>query len=169
MYISDVISDEYQQWKPGDIIIIHAQTGAGKTFFVLDKLLPFLKGEGKRLLYLANRTALRDQVELSYQEEYEDNIWTMTYQKFEKINLNGYHISDRAQDILSYDFWIMDESHYFLSDATFNDNVLQSLNNIRNHGKERVLIFMTATVEYLLLCLGKMDFFKTPLPMAGLF
>ena len=166
MYISDVISDECQQWKPGDIIIIHAQTGAGKTFFVLDKLLPFLKGEGKRLLYLANRTALRDQVELSYQEEYEDNIWTMTYQKFEKINLNGYHISDRAQDILSYDFWIMDESHYFLSDATFNDNVLQSLNNIRNHGKERVLIFMTATVEYLLLCLGKMDFFKTPLPMA---
>ena len=103
MYISDVISDEYQQWKPGDIIIIHAQTGAEKTFFVLDKLLPFLKGEGKRLLYLANRTALRDQVELSYQEEYEDNIWTMTYQKFEKINLNGYHISDRAQDILSYD------------------------------------------------------------------
>ena len=47
MFVADEIRDDYKKWAHGDIIIIHAQTGAGKTYFVLQKLLPFVAEHGK--------------------------------------------------------------------------------------------------------------------------
>ena len=39
MFVADEIQDDYKKWAHGDIVIIHTQTGAGKTYFVLQKLL----------------------------------------------------------------------------------------------------------------------------------
>ena len=38
-FISDVIGEEFKEWKRGDIIILAAPTGCGKSTFVLEKLL----------------------------------------------------------------------------------------------------------------------------------
>lgn len=164
MFISEIIYEQYRLWKQGDIVIIHAQTGAGKTFFVFEKLLPFIKGEGKRLLYLSNRSALKEQVNLSYSADFSQDIVTMNYQQFEKLNLHENFPSESTQSILSCDYWIMDEAHYFLADATFNDEILQCLSRIKNARQNRILVFMTATVEYLLLSLGQLGFFQMSPP-----
>lgn len=164
MFVTDVIRDDYKKWSCGDTVIIHAQTGAGKTYFVLQELLPFVAEHGKKLLYLSNRTALRDQIKMSYPSKFDNAIIPMNYQSFERVDLNRENPSKEGENILSCEYWVMDEGHYFLADGSFNSDVLSSLINISAEKKKRVLIFMTATPEYLLLALGKFHFFKKEPP-----
>ena len=166
MFAADAIRDDYKKWSCGDTVIIHAQTGAGKTYFVLQELLPFVAEQGKKLLYLSNRSALRDQVKLSYPGKFNDVILAMNYQSFERVELGGKILSDEGKRILSCEYWVMDEGHYFLADGSFNSDVLSSMINISGEKKKRVLIFMTATPEYLLLALGKFRFFKKEPPLS---
>ena len=88
MFVTDVIRDDYKKWSCGDTVIIHAQTGAGKTYFVLQELLPFVAEHGKKLLYLSNRTALRDQIKMSYHSKFDNAIIPMNYQSFERVDLS---------------------------------------------------------------------------------
>lgn len=41
MYVSDIIGEEYKTWKNGDIVLLTAPTGSGKTFFILNELLSY--------------------------------------------------------------------------------------------------------------------------------
>ena len=167
MFVSDGIGNSYEDWKPGDLVVIHAQTGSGKTYFVLNVLLPYVNGEGKKLLYLSNRTALTQQVRALIDPEFEESIITENYQSFERVRLSYREYekpSPLAQSFLDCDYWIMDEAHYFLTDANFNSDMLSALNHIKSHYKTRVLIFMTATLEYLLLALGQCGLFTKRTP-----
>lgn len=155
MFVADEIQENYKNWRLGDIILIHAQTGAGKTYFVLNVLLPYIASQGKRLLYLSNRSALRDQINLSYSQEYAANITVKNYQSFERVNLSRKTPSDPGSEILSCEYWVMDEAHYFLVDGRFNSNVISCMRKIKSERKNRILIFMTATPEYMLLSLGQ--------------
>lgn len=149
MFVTDVIRDDYKKWSCGDTVIIHAQTGAGKTYFVLQELLPFVAEHGKKLLYLSNRTALRDQIKMSYHSKFDNAIIPMNYQSFERVDLSRKNPSKEGESILSCEYWVMDEGHYFLADGSFNSNVLSCMINISAEKKKRVLIFMTATPQYL--------------------
>ena len=40
-YISELIGDKYEEWKPYEKVLLACQTGTGKTTFILDKLLPY--------------------------------------------------------------------------------------------------------------------------------
>ena len=46
-YISDGINEDYKSWKKGESgrqsyrVFIESPTGSGKTFFILNKLLPY--------------------------------------------------------------------------------------------------------------------------------
>lgn len=159
MFVTDVLGNDYKDWLRGDTIIIHAQTGTGKTHFVLQELLPFVATQGKKLLYLSNRSALRDQVKLSYPIEFDNAIVPMNYQSFERVDLSRKTLSEEGERILSCEYWVMDEGHYFLADGSFNSDVLACMKNISAEKKKRVLIFMTATPEYLFLVLGSFSFF----------
>lgn len=155
MYVTDEIQEAYKNWKKGDIILIHAQTGTGKTYFILNVLLPYIASQKKQLLYLSNRSALRDQISLSYLENYTDSIIVKNYQSFELTNLNWRTFSELGSEILNCEYWVMDEAHYFLADGRFNSNVLSCIRSIKANHQNRILIFMTATPEYLLLSLGQ--------------
>ncbi|MGN0353157.1 MAG: DEAD/DEAH box helicase, partial [Roseburia sp.] len=168
MFVSESIMDSYMIWKPGDIVVIHAQTGTGKTYFALKELLPFVKSRGQRMLYLSNRSALKGQVEEQIKKQIEEqndpelamHITIMNYQSFELVSLGKNGNSGVAADIKNCKYWILDEAHYFLADASFNSDVLSCLNHIRAEHKNHVLIFMTATIEYLLLSLGQCGLFE---------
>ena len=54
-YISDIIKDEFKQWTNHKPILISAPTGSGKTTFILKNLLPYVKEQGKYLVYFVNR------------------------------------------------------------------------------------------------------------------
>lgn len=164
MFVTDVIRDDYKKWSCGDTVIIHAQTGAGKTYFVLQELLPFVAEHGKKLLYLSNRTALRDQIKMSYPNKFDDVIVVDNYQSFEREDFIRRNLSDKEKNFLSCEYWVMDEGHYFLADGPFNSNVLSCMINISAEKKKRVLIFMTATPQYLFLALGSIGFFSQKPP-----
>ncbi|CAB1241772.1 protein of unknown function [Ruminococcaceae bacterium BL-4] len=51
-YISEVIRDDYKNWKKGDIILIKSPTGSGKSEFIKKKLLNWCKDQHKSMLLL---------------------------------------------------------------------------------------------------------------------
>ncbi|MDE7020044.1 MAG: DEAD/DEAH box helicase family protein [Lachnospiraceae bacterium] len=53
MYLTEVIDDDFWDWK-GKKILIAAPTGMGKTTFVVRVLLKYMKKRRKKLLILCN-------------------------------------------------------------------------------------------------------------------
>lgn len=90
IYISDIIGDEYKGWDKDDIIFISSPTGTGKTTFIFDKLLPYLKSKNKRILYLVNRSVLKKQLIKSCSKlplEDQNYIQIESYQAIESLLL----------------------------------------------------------------------------------
>lgn len=64
------IEEDYKSWLPRGVvsrqkasrIFIESPTGTGKSSFVLDKLFPFAAEKNYNILYLANRSALNQQI-----------------------------------------------------------------------------------------------------------
>ena len=64
------IEEDYKNWLPRGVvsrqkasrIFIESPTGTGKSSFVLDKLFPFAAEKNYNILYLANRSALNQQI-----------------------------------------------------------------------------------------------------------
>lgn len=103
MYVSDIIGDQYKNWMPGKFYFLTAGTGTGKSTFIIKQLLDYAIQTNKKVLYLVNRSLLRDQLK---QEINETRIFdhgnafidVRTYQECEKL------IKDRcANDIKSGD------------------------------------------------------------------
>lgn len=61
MYVTTLVGPQYQDWKPGDKVVITTPTGSGKTTFVLRSLLPHAMTQGKHIIYICNRKVLHDQ------------------------------------------------------------------------------------------------------------
>ncbi|MEA4961249.1 DEAD/DEAH box helicase [Lutispora sp.] len=144
------------KWAPGDVIIIDTQTGSGKTHFVLNTLLPYVSSLNERILYLSNRSALREQISLTYDTQYAPFILSETYQKFSKtwdFVAEGYNFSQAK-------YLVMDEAHYFLDDTQFNADILSCLERVKEGKNRHINIFMTATSTYLLLSLNTLSFFE---------
>ena len=60
--ITDIVGDNYKEWYKGTRIVFDAGTNSGKTYFILNVLLPWAHEKQKKILYLCNRTPLRDQI-----------------------------------------------------------------------------------------------------------
>lgn len=150
-YISDIVGDDYKHWELGKTTIINTPTGSGKTHFILNKLLPYAASINEKILYLSNRSALRDQVNNSYDKNLLESISSLTYQKF--VN------SPFDQESRSSIYWVMDEAHYFLNDSQFNGNLLKCFEHIKKTKENHVFLFLTATPAYLLLTLYAKQFF----------
>lgn len=66
------IQEDYKNWLPRGVerhqkasrIFIESPTGTGKSSFVLDKLFPFAAEKNYNILYLANRSALNQQIKM---------------------------------------------------------------------------------------------------------
>ena len=99
-YIVDIIGNDYENWKAGDSIIISAQTGTGKSTFVLNTLLRNAIAHDKHVVYFCNRKILHEQFQVlstkSLSEFFSEDvpllqnvapyIHVVTYQYCEKTN-----------------------------------------------------------------------------------
>lgn len=136
-------------------------TGTGKTYFIVHSLIPKVLSEGKRLLYLCNRTALYTQVSQTINTVYTDvinrnspmmngyykfgtppAIVVQTYQKLEVLISNGFNW---IQEWGYFDYIVVDECHYFVQDSSFNPYTCLSFEAIFS---QRCQIFcMSATMD----------------------
>lgn len=120
-YITDVILNDYEKWDPGDKVFIEAPTGTGKTTFILEVFLMHCKKKNWTVTYLVPRTILKIQLERELAKIATKNLWEwndvlriITIQTYQAIE-NGYMRE------IDTDFIVCDESHYFLSDSSYNN------------------------------------------------
>lgn len=164
MYLTDKIGEDYKTWKPGDVILITAPTGTGKSYFVQRELLKWVITEGKgKILYLVNRKILKNQLK----EELNDVVYPIREELFEKgvnlVSLEKYIIYETYQHIemlISENRWreiheltglcsivVYDECHYFYTDSSFNPKTELSYNCIRQLFDKKIQIYMSATMD----------------------
>lgn len=168
-YMADLIGEDYKNWH--GIVVFDAGTNSGKTYFILKVLLPWAYEQHKRILFLCNRDALRNQierdvcrlgcVEVSYsdfdssgrysvektdiQNKYEHTICVETYQGLETFLHNA---PDAARTYLrTFDYIVSDEYHYMVTDSSFNDQVDVSYEAIKELWSTKICIFMSATAR----------------------
>ena len=136
-WVSELISDDYTKWS-NRIILLACGTGRGKTTFALGIYCKYLLSVGKKVLYICNRTKLKEQIRADKERYGIDGVEITSYQKF-------------AEDLRSgsepqYDVYICDEAHYFLADAGFNLYTDIPYEYIMNQ-TAATRVFMTATYK----------------------
>lgn len=156
--ITDRIGEEYKDWSYGDCIFISSPTGSGKTYFILNILLPFFSTKNQKILYLVNRRILKDQVEekiLNMPSEYEKAIRVETYQNIERRICYGecnenrackYYGFEKVKEYEEYDCVVCDECHYFLVDSNYNTNTALSFRFVQEKYINKMRIFISATI-----------------------
>lgn len=144
-WVTEIIGEEYRDWKKGDIVTIQAQTGTGKTYFITgdkthDGLIDFMD-EYEKMVYICNRTELKRQIkldllkkfnkELPYQKDANGNLILDSNNRpildngaldnitqINKVVVTSYHaISDgKLENIYSNADYNLDEFNYIIAD-----------------------------------------------------
>ncbi len=172
-WVSDSIGDDYKNWKKGDIVLLQAQTGTGKTYFIKNKLVNYIPLY-ERLLLVCNRINLKRQLKMDLLKKYHkvipmilaknsketdkvdfealdkiyqiENITIKSYQSIGQMAID--HEYDGKEMDLTYDYIVMDEAHYILSDGGFNNKCRLAYEYlIEQYTKSTVKIFISATME----------------------
>lgn len=169
--ITELVKENFENWRTGTRIIFDAGVNSGKTYFILNILLPWAYQKHWKILYLCNRVPLRNEIqreverlgrteekvghwdhdlrqivyESRVENKYKDTIRVETYQWMEafcRANPEG------AMDYLkSFRYIVADEYHYLLTDATINKYIDFSYVTLNELTKYRPVIFMSATAH----------------------
>lgn len=163
-WVSDSIGNDYKNWKKGDTVLISAQTGTGKTWFIKNVLLDSLM-EHERILLVCNRTNLKRQLKKDLLKKYNQSI-PDTLNELDKITtiankvtITSYHaISNTIKeslyvkyapkcDLSHYDYIVFDECHFIFSDGSFNNKTRFAYEEIiRQHYPFSIKVFISATM-----------------------
>lgn len=156
MFITDIIAETFKLWQLGTLVLISAPTGMGKTFFILNVLLPYAMENGVEILYLSNRTMLNkelvkkvcDMNSIPYELMKDKNvaefpgITIMTYQTLQQM-LGG----DLDYSRIPFFYYVVaDEIHYLCSDSDFSPEVQRFYKWFMNCNSP-VKIAISATIE----------------------
>lgn len=160
-FVSEVIGDDYKNWNRGEIVLISAQTGTGKNYFVENILMN--QAEGMKFLYISNRTNLKREVKIRLLQKFNlevpqevtdlDSITTI-----DTITITSYHALQNSAideeydrdkfDLDLYDYIICDEIHFIMTDSSFNTlNRFTYEKLITERHWQSIKIFMSATME----------------------
>ncbi len=139
IWVSDLIGEDYKKWH-NEFVILDCGTACGKTYFCIRRLGKYAATKKRRILYLCNRSKLRNQTYRQVKgEKLQTTIYVTTYQAFQKKIQQG-------DKIPYYDYIIADECHYFTTDAGFNDYTDVAYNYVMKQ-KESVVVFVSATAK----------------------
>ena len=140
---------------PSPPVLIHAPTGSGKNWFVMNTLGNIAKRKGQKILVLTNRKALCKQQRVEADRKnglplFGDKVYE-DYPNSEHILILSY------QEVIPYleknpmeSLWtiksvIFDEAHFFFSDSVFNRNTALILRTLLNYFFSCKRIYMSAT------------------------
>lgn len=164
IFESDFIGNLFDEWRIEEMLtnphISHffdAQTGSGKTTFIIEKLFPLIKKCGKRLCILSPRVSLASHIkkEIIKRDKKAKEIADLLSEKglrktmnFGDVDILTYQscMSQLSNDIIaSYGAVVLDESHYFLSDSTFNRETEAQLDFLIKKFSNICRIYISAT------------------------
>ena len=169
--ITELVKENFENWCAGTRIVFDAGVNSGKTYFILNVLLPWAHQKHWKILYLCNRVPLRNEIqqeverlgrtekkvgrwdrglrqlvyEIRIENKYQDTIRVETYQWVEafcKDNPKG-----AMNYFKSFNYIVADEYHYLLTDATINKYIDLSYVTLNELTKCRPVIFMSATAH----------------------
>lgn len=154
------INSYYTEYSPYRLpVIISAQTGKGKNYFITNTLRKYARKHEQEILYISNRVALgyQQKKELASitgtylmqdwenQETFE-NVTVVTYQR-----LLGRYITDKdkenAEWLNKFKYVVLDECHFFYSDAFFNPFTWEILSKTVELFQNAIRIYLSATPE----------------------
>ncbi len=164
-WVSDSIGDDYKKWNKGDTVLIEAQTGTGKTWFIKNVLLDSL-GTNERLLLVCNRTNLKRQLKKDLLKKYNqpipdtlnelDAVTTIA----DKVTITSYHAisytfkeeiygnTEVKSDFSKYDYIVFDECHFIFSDGSFNNKTRFAYKKaVQEYHPKLIKIFISATMN----------------------
>ncbi|WP_170061407.1 DEAD/DEAH box helicase family protein [Rummeliibacillus pycnus] len=151
-YVSDYITtDAILTWTCEDIVTISADTGLGKSYFIMNTLGSLVKAKNQRILLLVHRDNCKNQFELDIAKLkiegiIDDNsIDVVTYQSIAAKNINK-KLFDFS--FKKYDYIVCDEYQYFIEDSSFNHTTDIALKAIMNQSNT-IRIFISATDKYM--------------------
>jgi superfamily II DNA or RNA helicase len=172
-WVSDTIGNDYKTWNTNNIILLQAQTGTGKTWFIKNKLINNLS-HFKRLLLVCNRINLKRQLKMDLLRMYHMAIPVLQDEKgndtdivdlngldkiyqIENITITSYqaigemaitHEYDGESMDHNYDYIVMDEAHFLFIDASFNNKCRLAYKYlVEQHIPFTIKIFISATME----------------------
>ncbi|MDK2584228.1 DEAD/DEAH box helicase family protein [Romboutsia sedimentorum] len=172
-WVREVVGEDWKQWKKGDMVKINAQTGTGKTYFIIgDKNTNGLIDNigNKTLLYICNRRALKREIKLDLLKKFEmdiprikktgkinmnkidtlktiKNVTILSYQELASMFIKNKY-TDTNYNIHEFDYIICDECHFFLTDSGFNNKTyIAFFNLVREHYPSSVRLFISATID----------------------
>ena len=173
-WVSDAIGSKYLTWKNGDIVVIKAQTGTGKSFFIKNVLVGYAKSKGQRILLLCNRIDLKRQfkidlmrsnnipipmkedkigheiIDLELIDKVTDieNITIKSYQKYNEELLDMQYLNIPID--INYGYIICDECQWMIQDASFAKTRKTTEWLLTNYNPDMIRIFMSATLDELI-------------------
>ena len=170
-WVSETIGESYKQWEKGDIVLIEAQTGTGKTNFIKTKLIDYMSSE-QEMLFVCNRTNLKRQLKIDLLKKYDKDIpydkknSSIDWERLDKITkinnimITSYHAIQQSLlnqiyggkewSLDSFDYIILDECHYIMTDGSFNNKCRLAYEKlIKQNQPQAIKIFISATMEEL--------------------
>lgn len=164
-WITDVIGEDYKNWSQGDYVIIDAQTGCGKTYFILNKLLNNIS-KNDSILYICNRTNLKRQIKvdlLKHYGLYKDDMKLDTIDKIkwiQNVRVTSYHelffnninqiydSEDNRFELNKPRYMILDECQFLFEDASFCNKIQYTYKNlISEYQPFTTKIFLSSTMQ----------------------
>ena len=161
------IQEDYKNWLPRGVerhqkasrIFIESPTGTGKSSFVLDKLFPFAAEKNYNILYLANRSALNQQIRNAVARKLKvkgkikkdeatfylpGSFCCLTVINYQAIPLDSTALGTFLSD---YTYIVFDEAHFFVEDSLFNAKTGLLLKSVLDASPDAVWIFLSATLD----------------------
>lgn len=161
------IEEDYKNWLPRGVerhqkasrIFIESPTGTGKSSFILDKLFPFAAESNYNILYLANRSALNQQIKNAVARKLEvkgkikkdeatfylpESFCCLTVINYQAISLDSTALETFLSD---YAYIVFDEAHFFVEDSLFNAKTGLLLKSVLDASPDAVWIFLSAALD----------------------
>lgn len=166
-FIGETLNDEIGCWEANIPVLIEAQTGSGKTSFIMEKIIPKAVRENRNVIMLVNRVAITSQQKRRWMELSDDpRKDDFTETGLQKVSLFGnvailtYHslnsfLKDHSNQawLQRVEYAICDEIHFLAADALFNAYTYYALYQVTRTFSHAVRIYLTATawdIAYLL-------------------
>lgn len=170
-YVADSIGDAYKDWKRGSPVFLDAPTGARKTTFIYEKIIPYAIANEQNVLLISNRIALSLQQKKTILEiirkadptSIKDVPTDLTTEEIGEYSYIGpvcvatyqglYSLLNTPDDDGQYPLeWyrklryvVFDEIHFLYSDALFNPICGSLLKKLPVVFSSVIRIYMTAT------------------------